>query len=325
MGVFSTISVIEPLSWDEVPLTHFCREVWVGWFRSSTSVSTAAVVNDGHVGPQLQTEIAFQDALTLCYRSGMRAFSIAVISCLLLIAAFPVHAATSYKLRRSRTGVGQGTRTFLVIADGERMRATAIKDDASPEPQVYDSLLVRKGLPTIALNSQNATWYELESSALFALASQYLVRFSEEPVLRKVVIRNDQPVRNAEGEQVYRGRFSYDEILTFWNEKVPVSYEFVYEVTTTEALSREQWIGRILPQTFHPSIDEVLVRADASIVGFPRHLSLVSTRQYKGGPKMTGTMSIDASRLADVRSDNAMFKVPSDYIQQRPLIGVPGK
>ena len=248
--------------------------------------------------------------------------SIAVLA--LLTIAFPVAAAAgrAYTVTFARSPEGIPTKTFRVVASGDRLRVLHV--DAPPgEGILWDVLLRTADSGVIALNSRNRTWYEADGEGPFALASSYLMPRPDGKVENLSVRMSEEPA--GAGEHRYSGEVRYDVLESHGGYTVRITCAGTFTVTTTDAIPRRQWIGRILPRTrFYRDVDAELGAAEARIEGFPLRMSLDAKRTYEGGPPMADFVEVKISDVEDVAIDEAQFARPRGYREQEPVLGVPG-
>lgn len=251
--------------------------------------------------------------------------SILTLSCALFISAHTsnVMAGTAYTVRMAGGPFTTQQREFVVVADSGRIRATAA--EKGPDTVVvYDGILSIEGAPMIALNSENATWYELESASPFALSSHYLAPLQNATV-QKLKLDVDEVGVDVAGEHRYSGRLTYEVHAMLSGEKVKVTCSASFDVTTTETRERRDWLGRMLPQTGYPTVDKKFSEAEEAIRGFPTRLSLTVKRTYAGGTAMTDSSSIHVADLREVTALASSFDRPTGYRWQRPVIGASGQ
>jgi hypothetical protein len=98
-----------------------------------------------------------------------------------------------------------------------------------------------------------------------------------------------------------------------------------FEVTTTDAFNRSQWLGPVLPETGYATVDEEIRKAEATIAGFPVRLSLDAKRTYAGGSPMHELVTINVTDLRETTADDSEFVRPAGYRNQKPIIGNAGR
>lgn len=232
-------------------------------------------------------------------------------------------AGTAYTVRKSGGTFTTQRGQFAVVADSGRIRADAL--DKLPEAVVlWDRILWADSSPMIALNSENQTWYELEPPTPFALSSHFLTPLSNATVKNLKMYFNE--VRSEVASQRrYSGRLTYDVHSTLGGESVKVTCLALFDVTTTEEQLRRNWLGRMLPLTGYPAVDEKFLEAETAIRGFPLLLSLTVKRTYAGGPAMSDATEVQAVDIREMAVTASSFTRPTGYRHQRPVVGVPGQ
>ncbi len=226
-------------------------------------------------------------------------------------------AATSYQVRQSRGA------QFAVVAEGEKILATLVENQDDPVV-IYDRLLGVSGAPIIAINSRNETWYELERQGPFASASRYLQPLT--PATTKNLKIRAAEVAGADGTRLLTWRIAYDVVGKIDGVAIKVKCSGTFEILVAENHPRELWLGRVLPLTGYPEVDEALSAADATVRHFPLRLSLSATREYEGGKPMTESSVVEVFEIVTTATDAGLsFQVPHGYRQQKPVIGAPGR
>jgi hypothetical protein len=229
--------------------------------------------------------------------------------------------AVSYTVTVMRSGETEVTRSYTALASGERLRLT--HEDAPPgEGVMYDTLIRINPSSVIAMNSRNRTWYRAPDASPFALTSGYLSPRPEGDIKKlSVTMETDSEI---DGERLYSGEIRYDVVSSYGGETVKVSCFGTFTLTTTDKLPRQQWLGRILPTTRYPEVDEKIRAAEARIEGFPTKLSLEVQRTYEGGKPMTDSVEVTVSDIREITANELEFTRPPTYRMQEPVLGVPG-
>jgi hypothetical protein len=232
--------------------------------------------------------------------------------------------AVSYTIQVTRGAQKLAGNGVSVTADHGRIRAN-FPEPAPDTPILHDSLLRTGGSPVIALNSQNQTWYELEPAAPFAMHSLVFGVSFEKPAVKNVTLQFEETAGTTPPEHHYSGHLAYDVHGSVFGEAVKVHCVATFEVSTTESVERDTWLGRILPVTRYPSIDEKLADADAAIKGFPTRSLLTVSRQYAGGAPMTDFTQVEVLDLHQTEGvDASLFERPPAYRHQKPVVAAPG-
>ncbi len=229
-------------------------------------------------------------------------------------------SGTRYTVTIVRSGDAEETRTFEVIASGERLRASHL--DAPPGEGIACDVLLRDGATVTALNTRNRTWYALPDASPFAVDSSHLSPGFESKA-KNVRARLDPP-RVEQGERHYGGVISYEVEIQYSEYRVKVWCVASFRVSTTDAVDRGLWLGNILPRTGFPEVDAQMKAAEAAIEGFPVRLSLNAKRTYEGGEPMVETVRVEVSEIGETAVDATRFVRPADYRNQKPVIAAPG-
>jgi hypothetical protein len=247
----------------------------------------------------------------------------------LMVAALHAHsllAATglAYTVKTIHSNRIDAAQTFTVVRSGERAHASLI-DGPPGEGVLYDGLLQTDRSHLIALNSRNRTWYPLESLRPFALDSRYLAPVLK-PKIRNVQVHLDPPSQSPKDTHLSHqtGEISYDLHQSITGHGVRISCVARFQVTTSDAFDRNDWIGQLLPETGYPPVDAEMRSVEARIGGFPIRLSLDAERTFEGGATMHDRMRIDVIDIHEAVADDARFVRPADYLQQKPVILSPG-
>jgi hypothetical protein len=242
---------------------------------------------------------------------------------LLLIASVQVLGApgVAYRGTINRSEEAARTEEFSVIGSGNRLRASHTN---APEGAgvLYDSLIRPETSAVIALNSRNHTWYPAPDVSPFALDSRYLTP-SPTGKVKNVSVTLKPDDGNAP-EHRYSGEIRYDVFVSYRTTTVKVSCVATFTLITTPAVARQHWVGRILPETGYTDVDAKLRAAEATIHGFPVHLTLEARRTYTGGMPMVQSMTVEVSDIRDASPDQSVFTRPADYHLQEPVRGYPG-
>lgn len=243
---------------------------------------------------------------------------LAIFAIVALAQAADGSAGTAYSVRHSR-----GTAPSPVVADSGKIRVDLVRP---PDTVVTaDTLLYEGSGPLIALNSEDRTWYDIESPRPFALSSRYLTPLAENPAARKVRLEFNEAAGDAPGERRYSGRLTYDVYYTVMDAEVKVLCAASFEVTTTDRHDRRDWLGGMLPRTGYPAVDEKFREAESAIRGFPLLMTLKANRAYGGGPGETDTMKIEVLDIREVTPPASTFARPAGYRYQPPVMALPGQ
>jgi hypothetical protein len=247
------------------------------------------------------------------------------IAAILLIASTALQAATTYRVTITRKdGFKRPPLVGHVIADGENRRLTYENQE---EPFTEDVLLSTDGGKTVtALNTKLRTWFavshrEPTETGLPPWMSVQIkdtkVTVTEEPwtetisgyPLRKFVIRAGYTTReDYSGTKVNRIHTMTE--LLWTTDKIDRSLAFpIPEIT----------IGV-------RSLDAELRQKTGSISGFPLRDVRTISRAYEGGAPSVEMTTIEVDDIRSVPSPPAsQFLRPAGYVNQEPMIGVPGK
>jgi hypothetical protein len=243
---------------------------------------------------------------------------------LFLIASTAVHAATAYRVTIiSKDGFKRPPLVGHVIADGENRRLTYENQE---EPFFEDVMLSTDGGKTVtALNTRLRTWFAMDDQPVNAAGlppwmhaeiKDVKVSVAEEPSeaiggypARKFVIHAGYTTReDYSGTKVNRVHTMTEIIWT--TVKLDGSLSFPTPGVT---------IGVGV-------IDAELRRKTASISGFLLRDVKTISRAYEGGAPSLEMMTTDVDDIRTVPSPPAsQFVKPAGYVNQAPIIGVPGK
>jgi hypothetical protein len=227
---------------------------------------------------------------------------------------YEIHVETPEQLLRAGDdGLVLGG-TWKAHVDGTRFRF-----DSGVDALLYDSVLSRDGTTIEALNSRLETWYVLDDP-FFRLKSRFLSEY-ENARAKKITWQLTSQAGSEPSERVYTGTLGYT--LSGPGGTV-VDYDATIEVVTDTTRERALWLGPILPRTKHAAVNTKLDAADREIEGFPRRLSMTTTRRYRGGAPFSESMRVTVSNIQESPTDETRFQRPPSYRLQKPVVGSPG-
>ncbi len=234
--------------------------------------------------------------------------------------AYSVSAAgLGYTVTIKRSGEMDRSQTFTVVASEDRLRVSHV-DAPDGAGVLYDGL-IKNASGIVALNSRNRTWYPAPALSPFALTSRYLSPTRGKVKKLSVTIN---PGAAPAGEHHYSGEIRYEIQTSLGGHPLKVSCLGAFTVTTTDNVPRQQWLGRILPETGYGDVDAQLRSAEGQLEGFPTRFSLHVMRTFAGGAPMRDSVDVTVSDIREMSPAESEFIRPPDYRFQEPVIGVPG-
>lgn len=256
------------------------------------------------------------------YRFAMRNSAIAGA---FLIATPLLHAATAYRVTITRND--RFKRPPLVahgIADGEKRRLTYENQE---EPFAEDVFLSTDGGKTeTALNTSLHTWFAVNHPPatetglppmIKAEVSKSSVTVTEEPTSETIA---GLPVRKFVIKAGYTTREDYGGTRV---KRVHTMTELIW---TTDKLDRSLAFPIPVVTIGMRALDDELRQKTASIPGFPLRDVKTISRTYEGGQPLVEMTTTEVDDIRAVPSPPAsQFTKPDGYVNQEPVIGVPGK
>ena len=247
------------------------------------------------------------------------------ITAMLAVISTAVQAATAYRVTIIRKDhFNLPTMVEHVIADGENRRLTY---ENREEPFTEDVMLsTDDGKTVTALNTPLRTWFTLTASPatetglpprMSAELRDVKVSMTEEPSAEIIA---GYPVRKFVIHAGYMTREHYSGI------KVDRIHTMTTLIWTTNKLDRS--LAFPIPEVTvgARSIDAQLREITASIPGFPLREVTTISRAYEGGQPSVTMTTTEVDDIRTVPSPPASeFVKPAGYVNQEPIIGVPGK
>lgn len=226
-------------------------------------------------------------------------------------------AGTAYDIVKYGGAFAGAHGAFHVVADSQGAVAVAAGE---ADVVVFDRLVASRGSSITAINSQNQTWYELETPAPFAPSSRYFV---PTPAPHAKLIRATIAAPSADGDRRhYAAELTY--LVTTPATGVRVTVTASFDIETTSAHERNLWIGRLTPPTGYVEVDDELSKFERTIEGFPLRLSVTATRKYDGGAAMREVATVAVSNIREAAMPADGLLVPKNFRNQKPVIGAPG-
>lgn len=223
------------------------------------------------------------------------------------VLAMPLAAATRYT-------VTVGSQKATVLADGAHRRVDIPRQS---QPFEFDVLLSDDGGATFtALNTPLKTWFRTNATAIerrpHIFWHQLMTRISVRDIR---VTATDEP----EHKSVIKTTFTVNE------PQVTVKFASTIQIWTTDAVDAALAVRPVDLTTGYPEVDAQLLPALAKVHGFPIKTVLTATRAYVGGPPQTLRYRATVSGIETVAAPKHAFERPADFVNQPPVLGVPGK
>jgi hypothetical protein len=246
------------------------------------------------------------------------------IAALLVITPTALQAATTYRVTITRKdGFKQPPLVGHVIADGENRRLTY---ENRPEPFTEDVMLSTDGGETVtALNTSMRTWFVTQPHEATETGLPPLIRAETR---NPKITMTEEPSPEIAGYPVRKFviHASYTTRENYSGTKVDRVHTMTTLIWTTDKLDRS--LAFPLPEVTigARSLDAELRQKTALIPGFPLREVTTISRAYAGGEPLVTMMTTEIDDIRTVPLPPASrFTKPAEYINQEPIIGVPGK
>jgi len=247
------------------------------------------------------------------------------IAALLLAASSAVQAATAYRVTVIRKDHFKRPNLVAhVIADGENRRLTY---ETRQEPFTEDVMLSTDGGKTVtALNTPLHTWFTVVAPP--ATETGLPPRISAEIKDVKVSTTEEPPAETIAGYAVRKFviHAGYTTREDYSGTKVNRIHTMTTLLWTTDKLDRSLFFPISEVTMGARSIDARLRQETAAIPGFPLRQVTTISRAYEGGEPQVEMTTTEVDDIRTVPSPPASeFVKPAGYVNQEPIIGVPGK
>ena len=246
------------------------------------------------------------------------------IAALLLIASTTVQAATAYRVTIIRKDhFKQPPLAGHVIADGENRRLTY---ENRQEPFTEDVMLSTDGGKTVtALNTSMRTWFAMHPAEATETGLPPMIRAE---IRNPKVTMTEEPSPDIAGYPVRKFviHAGYTTREHYSGTTVDRIHTMTALIWTTDKLDRS--LAFPLPEVTIGvrSLDAELRQKMALIPGFPLREVTTISRAYAGGEPLVTMTTTEIDDIHTVPSPPAsQFTRPADYVNQEPIIGVPGK
>ncbi len=231
--------------------------------------------------------------------------------------------ATSYRITITPA---KGTPVVAhVVAAGANKRVTV--DRPADEPYAFDVLLL-DGHTTTALNTSLKTWYA-EEPQLMGKLGLYRPLLGMKAEVRDVKTSLDEEPDDEllSGHKVRKfvARINYGLRGMINGERVDASHGTTIMIWTTSEIDETLSVTAVPLTTGISEVDALLVPKLAAVRGFPLKTVISATRVFAGGAPQTEVLTVTAGDFSSTSVDAALFQRPADYVNQRPLIGAPGR
>jgi len=238
----------------------------------------------------------------------------------------PLAAATRYAVTTVDGARPKSPQVATVLIDGAYRRIDIPRETA---PFIYDVLLSDdSGATFTALNTPLKTWFRMAPPALggspfvnprFAHARRKSVRDIK-------VTPSDEPSEPIDGyaahKYVVRASYKMREDLGAPVEEQSAATILIW---ATDAIDPSLAVRLVDFATGVPDVDALLAPALAKISGFALKSTVSVTRMFVGGPPRVTTVTATISDVRTVPAPPHAFERPSDYVNQPPVIGAPGR
>ena len=242
--------------------------------------------------------------------------------------ALPAAAATRYTITAEMTGFHLVEPHFraTVLADAPHRRIDIVRETT---PFAYDvALFDNRGPGFIALNAPLKTWYRENRPAVLAArlfnASPYTKDAKLRDVKATIAEEPSEPIGGlATRKYVVKTSF----VTTSGRDaaRLDMQHSATAILWTTDAVDAALAVPLIGFTTSFAEVDAQLAPLAAKITGFPLRVTLATTETFQGGRPQTFTMDATVSDIRTVDAPPHAFDVPADYVNQPPILGVPGK
>jgi hypothetical protein len=244
---------------------------------------------------------------------------------LFLIASTAAHAATAYRVTTvTKDRLKRPPLIAHVIADGENRRLTYENQE---EPFSEDVMLSTDGGKTVsALNTSLRTWFAVvdRPPSETGLPPSIPVKIKD----TKVTVAEEPSTETIAGYPVRKFviRAGYTAREDYGGTRVNRVHTMTEIIWTTDKLDGSLAFPMPRVTIGVRAIDAELRQKTASISGFLFRDVKTISRAYEGGAPSLEMMTTDVDDIRTVPSPAAtQFVKPAGYVNQAPIIGVPGK
>jgi hypothetical protein len=236
---------------------------------------------------------------------------------------FALASATSYRIT-IMPAKGQ-TVIAHVVAAGTNKRVAV--DRPAGQTYTFDVLLL-DGSAVTALNTSLKTWYAAEAQLMGG--PRFYWPAGAKPEVRDMRIALDEEpddeLQSGHKVRKFVARINYVLRGRVDGDRVDASYGTTIIIWTTSEIDESLSLPAIPLTTGISEVDAQLAPKLAAVHGFPLKTVISATRVFAGGgiPQMQ-VLTVTTGDFSTTTADAALFQRPADYVNQKPLIGAPGR
>jgi hypothetical protein len=238
---------------------------------------------------------------------GSRSRFIELILLARLLLGARADAATAYRFVAKTDGVYATERSGVVLVDGDRWR---VSYDAKPDDVPVLTRVISAGGGAIAINDTNRTWYRVKSRDVFASTSS-LFSFGLSPAVKGLEVKT-------ESEQIL---FSYRLVTSGVTVRV---FGVIRMCFRTDGSAASLPWSPLRIATGIGEVDAALREAFAKVKGAPWRTDTEVSRRVEDGAVLRQLITRSIEPATPAHATAADFAIPAAYVNQQPVLGVPG-